>query len=43
MVQSILCWASLLALTIGPFVLGVVLEGRLYPMERQLAHGLGQG
>lgn len=43
MIQGVLCWIILLALTVGPFVLGVVLEGRLYPMERELAHDLGQG
>ncbi len=43
MFVSILDWVGVIAAIVAPFLLGVMLEHRLYPIERQWAARLGRG
>jgi len=42
MSASILDWAGVIAAIVLPFLVGAVLEHRLYPVERQWAARLGR-
>jgi len=43
MFLSILDWAAIIVAIVAPFLVGVLLEHRLYPVERQWAARLGRG
>jgi hypothetical protein len=43
MFMSILDWTGVIGAIVVPFLLGVMLEHRLYPVERQWAARLGRG
>jgi hypothetical protein len=42
MFQAILNWTVVVGAVVAPFLVGVVLEHRLYPIERQWATRLGR-